>query len=90
MSSDTSPIAAALAVVLGIFAAIATPGWFVRDRFGYEATTLPADLLGILTAVLIPVQVLLIAFAMRGFQQAWNVELEVAAPPQGSPEPAPA
>jgi hypothetical protein len=28
------------------------------------------------TLLLIPVQLLLIAFAMRGFQQNWNVEIE--------------
>jgi len=27
-------------------------------------------------ALLIPLQLLLIGFAMRGFQQAWNVEVE--------------
>ena len=30
----------------------------------------------VLTLVIIPVQILLIAFAMRGFQQGWNIELE--------------
>ena len=29
-----------------------------------------------MTFLVVPVQVLLIAFAMRGFQQAWNVEVE--------------
>ena len=28
------------------------------------------------TALIIPVQILLIGFAMRGFNQAWNVEVE--------------
>ena len=28
--------------------------------------------------ILVPVQLLLIAFAMRGFQQQWNVEVEVS------------
>ena len=26
--------------------------------------------------MIVPVQIFLIAFAMRGFQQAWNVEVE--------------
>ena len=30
----------------------------------------------VLTALLVPIQILLVAFAMRGFQQGWNVELE--------------
>jgi hypothetical protein len=30
----------------------------------------------VLTFLIIPVQLLLVAFAMRGFSQGWNVELE--------------
>ena len=70
------PVAAALAVLLLIFAAVAGPGWFARDSTGYEEPSMPASLLGVLTLLLVPVQMLLVAFAMRGFQQGWNVELE--------------
>ena len=70
------PIAAALAIILGIFAAIAGPQWFDRDKSGFTNPALDADLLGLLTLLVVLVQVLLIAFAMRGFQQAWNVEVE--------------
>ena len=73
------PMAAALAIILGIFAAIAGPQWFDRDKFGFTDPALPAGVLGLLTLLIVPVQVLLIAFAMRGFQQAWNVEVEVPA-----------
>ena len=41
-----------------------------------EDPALEPSILGLLTIILVPVQVLLIAFAMRGFQQAWNVEVE--------------
>ena len=43
------------------------------------STTPPLDpaLLGLLTLILIPVQLLLTAFAMQAFQQQWNVEVEV-------------
>jgi hypothetical protein len=34
-------------------------------------------MLGLLTLLLVPVQVLLILFAMLGFSQGWNVEVEV-------------
>ena len=71
------PMAAALAIILGIFAAIAGPEWFDRDKTGFTDPALPAGVLGLLTLVIVPVQILLIAFAMRGFQQAWNVEVEV-------------
>ena len=37
---------------------------------------LNAGLLGLLTLLIVPVQILLVAFAMRGFNQGWNVELE--------------
>lgn len=70
------PVAAAMAMIVLIFAAVAAPGWFDRDAEGFASTTIPADVLGILCALLIPIQVLLIAFAMRGFNQAWNVEVE--------------
>ena len=70
------PVAAALAVLLGIFALVAGPGWFARDKFGYEQPTIDAGLLGVLTLLIVPLQMLVVAFAMRGFQQGWNVELE--------------
>ncbi len=75
-SRGVLPLAAALAIILLIFAAVSAPGWYDRGKDGFADTTLPAELLGLLCVVLIPVQVLLIAFAMRGFQQAWNVEIE--------------
>jgi lysylphosphatidylglycerol synthetase-like protein (DUF2156 family) len=70
------PVAAALGIILLIFAAVATPEWFNRDKEGFSNPTLNEDVLGLVTAILVPVQVLLIAFAMRGFAQAWNVEVE--------------
>lgn len=70
------PVAAALAVLLGTFALVAAPGWFNRDKAGFAQPPLGAGLLGLLTLLLIPVQILLVAFAMRGFSQGWNVERE--------------
>jgi hypothetical protein len=71
------PLAAAFAIVLLVFAAIAAPGWFDRDASGYNNPGLPPGLLGLLTVILIPVEFLLIVFAMRGFAQKWNVEIEM-------------
>jgi lysylphosphatidylglycerol synthetase-like protein (DUF2156 family) len=73
----TLPVASGLAVLLLVVAAIAGPAWFDRDNTGYEESTLPAGVLGILTLVIVPIQFLLIVFAMRGFSQQWNVEVEV-------------
>ena len=70
------PVAAALAVILAIFAAIAAPDWFARSKDGLESPALPEDLLGTLTLVLVPVQLILIVVAMIGFNQEWHVEEE--------------
>jgi hypothetical protein len=70
------PVAAALAIVLLIFAAVSGPAWFDRDKTGFQDPALDSGLLGLVTLLIIPVQLLLIAFAMRGFQQEWNVEVE--------------
>jgi hypothetical protein len=82
------PVASALAVLLLIFAAVAGPGWFDRDKAGYAQPTIDSGILGLLTLLIVPVQILLVAFAMRGFQQGWNVELEVRDPAAG-PDPRP-
>ena len=70
------PLAAGLAIIFISFAAVAAPAWFARDEPGLDDPLLPAGLLGLLTLVIIAVQILLVLFAMRGFQQEWNVEIE--------------
>jgi hypothetical protein len=83
------PIAAALAILLLILAVIAGTGvsgtsWFDRSHAGFAGAHslfggkgLTPDELGTITLIIAPVQLLLIFFAMRGFAQGWNVELEV-------------
>jgi protein-S-isoprenylcysteine O-methyltransferase Ste14 len=71
------PVAAGLAVLFAVIAAVAGPAWFERDKAGFSEPTLDPSILGLLTLILVPVQLLLVAFAMRGFQQQWNVEVEV-------------
>ncbi|MEA2474514.1 MAG: hypothetical protein QOE06_2429 [Thermoleophilaceae bacterium] len=73
----TLPVASGLAILLLVVAAIAGPQWFDRDNSGYADSNLPAGMLGLLTLLIVPVQALLILFAMRGFSQQWNVEVEV-------------
>jgi presenilin-like A22 family membrane protease len=70
------PVAAALAIVLLIFAAISGPQWFARDREGFANPALDESILGLLTVLLVPLQLLLILFAARGFSQKWSVEVE--------------
>ncbi len=81
------PVAAALAILFAVVAAVAAPAWFERDKAGFDDPGLDPSMLGLLTAIIVPVQLLLIAFAMRGFQQQWNVEVEVA-PDEPTAQPA--
>ena len=91
-SRGVLPLAAALAIVLLIFAAVSAPAWFDRDKPGFRDPAIDEGILGLITALLVPVQLLLIAFAMSGFRQAWNVEVERPAdeppPARGSAAPA--
>ena len=63
---------------LAIFSLVAGPDWFHRDKSGFAQPALNAGLLGLITLLIVPVQILLVAFAMRGFQQGWNVESSAA------------
>jgi len=71
------PVAAALAILFAVIAAVAGPAWFDRDKAGFDESSLDSAVLGMLTLIIVPVQILLAAFAMRGFQQQWNVEVEL-------------
>jgi hypothetical protein len=71
------PVAATIAILFAVVAAVAGPAWFERDKEGLDNPALEPSMLGLLTLILVPVQLLLIAFALRGFQQQWNVEVEV-------------
>jgi len=74
--SGLLPVAAALAIILAIFAAVSGPEWFARDKDGFDDPALDAAILGLITLIIVPVQVLLIAAAMVGFRQNWQVEVE--------------
>jgi hypothetical protein len=78
------PVASALAVLLGTFALVAAPSWFERDKADFAQPALNSGLLGLLTLLVIPLQILVVVFAMRGFSQGWNVELERRDPHAGS------
>ena len=83
------PIAAGFGILLLLLAVIGGTGlagtsWFDRSSAGFGAAHslfgaggLSANVLGLVTVLLIPVQALLIFFAMLGFRQGWNVEMEV-------------
>jgi hypothetical protein len=87
--SGLLPVAAALAIVLLIFAAISGPQWFARDKNGFSDPALDESILGLLTVVLVPLQLMLIVFAARGFSQKWSVEIEHSTSPSPhAPQPA--
>ena len=74
--SGMLPVIAALATIMLIFAAVSAPEWFARDKDGFEDPAIEAGYLGIITVIIVPIQFLLIAFAMSGFRQNWQVEVE--------------
>jgi lysylphosphatidylglycerol synthetase-like protein (DUF2156 family) len=87
------PVVASLALILTIFATIAAPAWFERSKDGLDSPALPEDLLGLLTVVLVPVQILLIVVSLVAFNQEWHVEEERpigGAPLAGEDDPPPA
>jgi hypothetical protein len=88
-SRGSLPMAAAMGILLLLITIIAGTGlagtsWFDRSSFGFAAPQslfggkgLSPDVLGFFTLLIAPVQLVLIFFAMMGFAQAWNVEMEV-------------
>jgi hypothetical protein len=91
-------VAAAFSILLLIFAAVAAPSWFARDKSGFDTALLPDTLIGTLLILLVPLQVLVIAVGMIGFNQDWHVEEErplghgehygSAPPDEGTAQPA--
>src|SRR4051812_19363948 len=75
-SRGVLPMIAGIAVILGIFAAVAAPAWFSRDADGFTDPAVSSSVLGLLCTLLVPLQLALIVFAMQGFRQRWNVEAE--------------
>lgn len=78
-------LGAALAIVLAILAAVSVSGWFSRSAPGFAtpqsilgSSGLPSEFIGLIVAIIIPVQVLVIVFALQGFSQEWQVEIEVS------------
>ena len=98
-SRGVLPVVAAFAILMAIFCAVGANSWFARDKAGFDSALIPVPLIGLLVVILIPLQVLLIAIAMIGFNQEWHVEEErpvgtsedygAGAPPdEGTPQPA--
>ncbi len=93
------PLAAALSMILAIFCVVGVNSWFARDKTGFSHALIPVSLIGLLVVILGLLQLVLIAFALYGFNQEWHVEEErpigsgedygAGAPPdEGDPLPA--
>jgi hypothetical protein len=70
------PVAAALSTILAIFCAVGAGSWFSRDKAGFDEAALSSSLLGLLVVLLGLLQIALIAAALFGFNQEWQVEEE--------------
>ncbi len=90
------PLTAALSMILAIFCAVGANSWFQRDKAGFDEALLPTSLLGTLVVLLGLLQLAVIAAALYGFNQEWQVEEErpigsgedYGAGAGGSPQPA--
>jgi hypothetical protein len=69
-------LSAGLALMFAAMVAPGLPGWFERTKDGYSSSLLPAEVLGLLTVLIVMLQVLLVAASILGFQQGWDVEVE--------------
>ncbi|MGI8439048.1 MAG: hypothetical protein ACR2NV_02405 [Thermoleophilaceae bacterium] len=69
-------MAASAALLFAVMAAPGLPGWFERTKEGYAVDLLPAAILGLLTMLIVIVQVLLMVAAGVGFGQGWDLEVE--------------
>jgi hypothetical protein len=87
------PVAAALAIILVIFCALATPTWFARAKDGFSQPLFPEELLGLLTLLTVLISVIVIGVSLIAFNQEWHVEEERPiggiVPPDEGPEPPP-
>jgi hypothetical protein len=70
------PVAAALSMILAIFCAVGANSWFARDKEGFSEALFPSSVIGMLVVILGLLQLVLIAAALYGFSQEWQVEEE--------------
>jgi presenilin-like A22 family membrane protease len=72
------PVAAGMAIMWTVVAFVAGPAWLNDDKAGFaDPGLLGPSLLGLLTLIQVPVEIMLVVFCLRGLQQKWNVEVEV-------------
>ena len=82
------PVAAGLAVLFAVVAAVAGPAWFDRDKAGFDVPALEPSILGMLTLILVPVQLLLVAFVAASSSSGTRRSRSHATRPTATPRPA--
>jgi hypothetical protein len=70
------PVVAALSMILAIFCAVGADSWFAREKAGFDQALFSSSLIGLLVVILGLLQIVIIAFALYGFNQEWHVEEE--------------
>ena len=75
-SKGMLPVAAGASAIVLANALVAIPSWSNRHAVGFTIDTMDPAVLAALCAILVPLQILLAFFALRGFRQDWNVEVE--------------
>ena len=66
----------AMSVLLLILFTVGVSSWFARNKENFAEPALPVELVGLLMAILIPVQAVLAVATAVGFNQQWYVEEE--------------
>ncbi|MGE4425946.1 MAG: hypothetical protein AB7G37_05775 [Solirubrobacteraceae bacterium] len=84
-SRGVLPMAAAIATFIGIFAFVSIGSWYSRDAVGFREQALSADL-GLLTQVILGVQVVVVLVTIFAMSQNWQTEVEVHADNPDHPE----
>lgn len=78
-SRGVLPMAAGIAAFIAIFAGTSVTSWYERDAPGYADATLSGQL-GLLTLLILGVQIAVIAVTITAFGQRWQEEVERSAP----------
>lgn len=75
--SGVLPVAAGTALISGVFAAVSVSSWFNRGGTGYDEPAVPESVIGVLVLAFAVLQLVSVIVCLKGFQQNWQVELEV-------------
>ena len=69
-------LSTAMSVLLLILFSVGVSSWFARNKANFSEPAMPVEVVGLLMAILIPVQAALAVATAVGFNQQWYVEEE--------------